>query len=46
MPYPTTAKSEAEKVRELLKENMESAAQMAVKLDVSMEEGSNWYELK
>ncbi len=40
------AKSEAEKVRELLKENMESAAQMAVKLDVSMEEGSNWYELK
>jgi DNA polymerase-1 len=40
------SRDEAEKVRELLKKNMESAAQMAVKLDVSMEEGSNWYELK
>ncbi len=39
-------KEDAEKVRQLLRENMEAAAKLAVKLEVSMEEGSNWYELK
>ncbi len=39
-------KEDAAKVRELLAENMQAAAQLAVKLEVSMEEGSDWYELK
>ncbi len=39
-------KDEAEKVKKLLKENMQNAAKLAVELEVSSEEGSNWYELK
>ena len=39
-------KSEVEKVKKLLEENMRSAAKLSVELEVSSEEGSNWYELK
>ena len=40
------AQSEAEKVRKLLVEEMEHAAQMTVALEVSLEEGGNWFQLK
>ncbi len=39
-------KSEKDRVKEILRECMQSAAELKVKLDVSMEEGDNWYELK
>ena len=39
-------RSESEKVKKLLEENMKKAAKLKVSLDVSSEEGTNWYELK
>ena len=39
-------RDEADKVRALLTECMESAARLAVRLEVSLEEGYSWYELK
>ena len=39
-------RSEADRVRDMLVECMEDAAQLAVKLEVSLEEGNHWYELK
>ena len=37
---------EEAQVRELLKENMMAAAQLAIPLEVGMESGSTWYEAK
>ncbi len=39
-------KDQADKVRELLVREMENAAKLNVKLEVSLEEGDNWYQLK
>jgi len=39
-------RSESEKVKTLLEDNMKKAAKLKVSLDVSSEEGTNWYELK
>ncbi len=39
-------KNEADAVRRILKENMMSAAKLSVALELSSEEGNNWYELK
>ncbi len=36
---------ELEKVREILADCMISAAELAVKLDVSMDEGATWFDL-
>ena len=35
---------ETEKVREILEQEMAHAAELAVPLEVEVEEGSNWYE--
>ncbi|MBQ4234310.1 MAG: DNA polymerase I, partial [Firmicutes bacterium] len=39
-------KDQADKVRKLLVSAMEEAADLKVKLEVSLEEGDNWYQLK
>lgn len=39
-------RSEAEKVKKLLTDNMSSAAALKTALEVTSEEGNNWYELK
>jgi DNA polymerase-1 len=39
-------KSEVEQVKEILKHEMEQAAQLSVPLDVDMHTGENWYEAK
>ncbi len=41
-----TVKEETEEVRRILEENMKSAAQMAVTLEVDLHTGENWYEAK
>ena len=41
-----TLKSEEEKVRKILTENMTEAAQLAVTLEVDLHTGENWYEAK
>lgn len=41
-----TAKDEIEIVRKLLAENMKSAAELAVTLEVDLHTGENWYEAK
>ena len=38
-------KDELEKVRHILKDNMRSAVDLAVKLEVSMDEGPTWFDL-
>ena len=38
--------AQAEKAKEILRESMENAACLAVKLDVDLNAGQNWYELK
>ncbi|MBR3296958.1 MAG: DNA polymerase I [Firmicutes bacterium] len=39
-------REDEEKVRELLSDSMQNAAKLAVKLDISLNTGENWYELK
>ncbi len=39
-------KSEVQEVEKILKEEMEGAASMKVKLEVDMHQGANWYEAK
>jgi len=39
-----TAESEVECVRQILRENMQQAATLAVNLEVDLNIGSNWYE--
>ncbi|MBQ3920864.1 MAG: DNA polymerase I, partial [Firmicutes bacterium] len=39
-------RSEAEKAARILSESMTGAAELAVKLDISLNTGDNWYELK
>jgi len=39
-------KEDGEKVRKLLSDCMHNAAKLAVKLDISLNTGENWYELK
>lgn len=39
-------KDEAERAKEILAEAMEHAAELSVKLDISLKSGDNWYELK
>lgn len=39
-------KEEAEKVRRILSDCMEHAADLSVRLDISLNEGENWYMLK
>ena len=41
-----TAQEEEERVREILTENMKSAADLAVTLEIDLHTGSNWYEAK
>ncbi|MCM1102075.1 MAG: DNA polymerase I [Clostridium sp.] len=41
-----TAEDEVEQVREILTENMKSAAELAVTLEVDVHTGANWYEAK
>jgi len=41
-----TKKEEADRVMELLSENMESAMNLSVRLSIGISGGSNWYELK
>ncbi len=41
-----TALEEEERVREILTENMKSAADLAVTLEIDLHTGSNWYEAK
>lgn len=41
-----TWKEEEEQVREILEENMKSAADLAVVLEVDLHTGENWYEAK
>ena len=41
-----TAKEEVELVQEILKEEMEHAADLLVPLIVDMHTGTNWYEAK
>ncbi|MGL4484053.1 MAG: DNA polymerase I [Anaerovoracaceae bacterium] len=41
-----THKEELDAVSKLLKENMEDAMKLSVKLEVSLTEGNNWFELK
>ena len=39
-------KDEEQKVKELLRENMEHAIELSVGLSVDLNEGNNWMELK
>ena len=39
-------KSEVEEVKRILKEEMQGAAQLSVKLEIDMHTGANWYEAK
>lgn len=41
-----TVKEEEEQVRQLLEENMKSAADLSVTLEVDLHTGENWYEAK
>ena len=41
-----TVKEEAEKVRKILEEEMTSAAELLVNLEVDLHEGNDWYEAK
>jgi DNA polymerase-1 len=41
-----TAADEVEQVREILVENMKSAVQLAVTLEVDVHTGADWYEAK
>ena len=41
-----TAKDEAEQVQKILVDNMKSAAELAVTLEVDVHTGENWYEAK
>ncbi len=41
-----TAQDEEARVREILTENMKSAADLAVTLEIDLHTGSNWYEAK
>ncbi len=41
-----TVKEETKEVRRILEENMKSAAQLAVTLEVDLHTGENWYEAK
>ena len=41
-----TVKEEEEQVRRILEENMKSAANLAVSLEVDLHTGDNWYEAK
>lgn len=41
-----TVKAEEEQVRRILEENMKSAAELAVSLEVDLHTGDNWYEAK
>ncbi len=41
-----TVKEEAEKVRKMLEEEMNSAADLLVNLEVHLHEGNDWYEAK
>ena len=41
-----TAQEEEARVREILTENMKSAADLAVTLEIDLHTGSNWYEAK
>ena len=41
-----TALEEEERVREILTENMKSAADLAVTLEIDLHTGNNWYEAK
>ena len=39
-------RTETEKVRRLLEDSMKGAAELTVTMDVSLNEGENWYLLK
>ena len=39
-------REDEDRVRELLSDSMQNAAKLAVKLDISLNTGENWYELK
>ena len=41
-----TAREEEARVREILTENMKSAAELAVTLEIDLHTGNNWYEAK
>ena len=41
-----TAQDEEARVRKILTENMKSAADLAVTLEIDLHTGSNWYEAK
>ena len=41
-----TAQEEEARVREILTENMKSAADLAVTLEIDLHTGNNWYEAK
>ena len=41
-----TAQDEETRVRKILTENMKSAADLAVTLEIDLHTGSNWYEAK
>lgn len=41
-----THKTELEKVKKLLKENMENAVKLSVTMNAEVSEGKNWYDLK
>ncbi len=40
------AQDEVEQVKQILKEEMQGAAELSVKLEIDMHEGKNWYEAK
>ena len=40
------AAEEAEHVKEILREEMQGAADLAVRLEIDMHTGANWYEAK
>ena len=40
------AQEEVEHVKEILREEMQGAADLAVKLEIDMHTGNNWYEAK
>ena len=41
-----TLREEETQVRQILEENMKSAANLAVSLEVDLHTGENWYEAK
>ena len=41
-----TVKEEEEAVKKILSENMKSAAELSVALEIDLHTGSNWYEAK